>query len=115
MTSQYLCENPQRRQSVLSNPALNGIDFLDVLDQQAVALWANPQVSPSQQIPPRQQTLLVQFLRPPPSLALQNVRIEGGTRITPVNVVWIFPAAAVPSPPATAAEQAFYEIGRAHV
>ena len=108
MTSQYLCENPQRRQSVLSNPALNGIDFLDVLDQQAVALWANPQVPPSQQIPPRQQTLLVQFLRPPPSLTVQSVRIEGGTRITPVNAVWIFPAPAVPSPPATAAEQAFY-------
>jgi len=108
VTAQYLCENPKRRQSVLSNPALNGIDFLDVLDQQAVALWANPQVPPSQQIPPRQQTLLVRFLRPPPALALQNVRIEGGTRITPVNAVWIFPAPAVPSPPATPAEQAFY-------
>ena len=108
MPAQYLCRDPKRRQSVLSNPALNGLDFLDVLDQQAVALWSNPQVPPSQQIPPRQQTLLVRFLRPPPPLTLQNLRIEGGARITAVNAVWIFPASSGPSPPETAAEQAFY-------
>jgi hypothetical protein len=108
VTAQYLCSDPKRRQSVISNAALNGLDFLDVLDQQAIALWANPQVPPSQQIPPRQQTLLVRFLRPPPPLTLQNLRIEGGTRIIPVNAIWIFPAPGVPSPPATAAEQAFY-------
>lgn len=97
MTPQYICENPKRRQAVLSNPALNGIDFLDVLDQQAVALGSPPQ-----------QTLLVHLFQPAPPLAVQNVRIEGGTRITPVNVVWVFPAPAVPVPPASPAEQAFF-------
>ena len=97
MTPQYICENPKRRQAVLSNPALNGIDFLDVLDQQAVALGSLPQ-----------QTLLVHLLQPAPALTAQNVRIEGGTRITPVNVVWVFPAPAGTVPPASAAEQAFF-------
>ena len=97
MTPQYICENPKRRQAVLSNPALNGIDFLDVLDQQAVALGSPPQ-----------QTLLVHLLQPAPALSAQNVRIEGGTRITPVNVVWVFPAPAGTVPPASAAEQAFF-------
>jgi len=97
VTPQYICESLKRRQAVLSNPALNGIDFLDVLDRQAVALGILPQ-----------QTLLVRLLQPAPPLAVQNVRIEGGTRITPVNVVWVFPAPAVPVPPASAAEQAFY-------
>jgi hypothetical protein len=97
VTPQYICENPKRRQAVLSNPALNGIDFLDVLDQQAVALGSLPQ-----------QTLLVHLLQPAPALTAQNVRIEGGTRITPVNVVWVFPAPAGTVPPASAAEQAFF-------
>ncbi len=97
MSPQYICDNPKRRQAVLGNPALNGIDFLDVLDQQAASIGSPPQ-----------QTLLVNLLQPAPTLTVQNVLIEGGTRITPVNVVWVFPASAVPSPPATAAEQAFF-------
>ena len=54
MTPQYICSNPKRRQAVLANPALNGLDFLEVLDQQALVLGS-----------PRQKTLLAHFLEPP--------------------------------------------------
>jgi hypothetical protein len=97
VTPQYICTNLKRRQDVLANPALNGIDFLEVLDQQAVPIGSPPQ-----------QTLIVHFLQPPPPLTIQNLRIEGGVRITPVNIVWAFPAPAVSAPPATPAEQAFF-------
>jgi hypothetical protein len=97
VTPQYICGTSNRRQAVLSNPTLNGIDFLEVLDQQAVPLGS-----------PRQQTLLVHLLAPVPALGVQNVRIEGGVRITPVNVVWVFPAQSVPSPPALSSEPAFF-------
>ena len=33
MTPQYICAILKRRHAVLANPALNGIDFLEVLDQ----------------------------------------------------------------------------------
>ncbi|MBV8138813.1 MAG: putative baseplate assembly protein [Deltaproteobacteria bacterium] len=96
MPAQYICENRRRRQAVLANPALNGLDFLDVLDQQA------PAGSPPQ------QTLLVHLFQPASALTVQNLRIEGGTRVSPVNAVWIFPASSVPAPPANAAERAFF-------
>jgi hypothetical protein len=105
MTPQYICQDLERRQSVLSSPTLNGIDFLDVMDQQAAAL---PPPPPPQQPSPRQQTLLVRLFQPAPLLTPQNVRIEGGTRVTPVNAVWIFPAPSVPAPQANASEQAFF-------
>jgi hypothetical protein len=95
MTPQYICADPKRRQALLANPALNGIDFLEVLDQQAVPLGS-----------PRQQTLLAHFFEP--IATAPNLRIEGGVRITPVNIVWVFPATSVPTPPATSAEQAFF-------
>ena len=97
MTPQYLCNDSKRRLAVLANPAFNGIDFLEVLDQQAVPLGS-----------PRQQTLLVHLLETAPALTVQNLQIQGGVRITPVNVVWVFAAVAVPGPPATTAEQAYY-------
>jgi hypothetical protein len=95
---EYICSNLKRRQEVLRNPAVNGIDFLEVLDQEAAAIGS-----------PRQQTLVVHCLEPPPPLTVQNLRIEGGVRITPVNVLWAFPALAVPSPPATPPEQTFFQ------
>lgn len=111
MSTQTICSDLARRQTVSGNPALNGIDFLEVLDLQALDL--STQAAPS----PRQQTLLVRLFQPVPPLQLQNIRIEGGVRITPINVVWAFPAGTlvagvmqpgVPSPPATHNEQAFF-------
>jgi hypothetical protein len=95
--TQYVCKNPLRRALVLENGTLNGIDFLEVLDDEAIPLGS-----------PRQQTLLVHFLQAGPALTVANFRIEGGVRVTPVSCVWAFPAPSVTVPPANAAEQAFF-------
>jgi hypothetical protein len=95
--SPFICSHSRRRQAVLANPALNGIDFVEVLDQEAAAIGSPPQ-----------QTLVVHFFQPPPPLTASNLRIEGGARIRSIIVAWAFPALTVPSPPATAAEQAFF-------
>ncbi len=79
---QYFCHNERRRQAVLAHGTLNGIDYLEVLDQEA------PPGSP------RQQTLLVQCLKAlPAGLTGDNVQLQGGVRITPVRVVWAARAA----------------------
>ncbi len=93
MSVQYHCKNQRRRELVRNDPVLNGIDYLEVLDHDAPAGS------------PRQQTLLVRFLKPAPPLRRQNIRIEGGVRVTPVKVVWAFLAPAVTVPPASAQEQ----------
>ena len=69
----YFCCDETRRNAVKDHPTLNGIDFLDVVD--------NPADPPKE----RQRTLLVHFLKdlassPPPSFKLENIRIEGGER-----------------------------------
>lgn len=95
MDTQYRCENERRLQTVRAHPSLNGIDYLEVLDLNA------PEGSP------RQRTLLVHCLKPVPALTGDNVRIEGGVRVT-VKVVWAFPATAVPAEKVTPQEQAFF-------
>jgi hypothetical protein len=95
MGPQFSCKNLRRREAVRAHPGLNGIDYLEVLDHDA------PQGSPPQ------QTLLVRCLAPAPLLTADNVQIEGGVRISPIGVAWIFPAPAVP--PATQAEQTFFK------
>jgi hypothetical protein len=97
MSPQFTCKNLLRRGLVLAQGILNGIDFLEVLDDEAIPLNS-----------PRQQTLVVHFLQPNPPLTVLNFQIDGGVRIRPVNCVWAFPASALLVPPATAAEQAFF-------
>ena len=97
MATQFVCKNLLRRGLVLKNGTLNGIDYLEVLDDEAVPLAS-----------PRQQTLLVHFLQPNPSLTAANFRIDGGVRITPITVAWAFPAPSVPVPPANLQEQAYF-------
>lgn len=73
----YFCKNPKRREAVLSNPAYNGIDYLEV-DA------AN------------QSILYVHFLKPVPGqiggvpavplLDKPNFRIEGGVRVKNIVV-----------------------------
>lgn len=72
----YSCCTERRRQAILEHPTLNGIDFLEVLD--------NPSLPNNQ----RQRTLFVYFVKPlaPNSLAKENVRIEGGERIKNIAV-----------------------------
>src|SRR5512146_41127 len=71
----YFCCTPRRRTAILAHPIENGIDFLEVSDDE--------------------QTLFVHFLK---DLALNvlgpdNVRIEGGERIANVKVTTVAPEA----------------------
>src|ERR1700752_2734781 len=91
----YSCCNDNRKKAVLGNPALNGIDYLEVLDS-----GAPPGV-------PRQQTLLIHCLNPlassmifnpspkEPSSATVNVLIEGGESIINIAVDWVIEAAEI--------------------
>jgi len=82
----YRCCNENRKSAVLGNAALNGIDYLEVLDS-----GAPPGV-------PRQQTLLLHCLNPLPSNATfvpGNVVIEGGESITHIAIDWVIAAAAI--------------------
>jgi len=96
MAQPYFCRNPRRREAVRAHATLNGIDYLEVLDHDA------PPGSP------RQRTLLVRCLKAIPALTAANVRIDGGVRVTPVQVQWAFPAPSIPSALLNAGEQAFF-------
>lgn len=81
----HACD-PRRRERVLAAIAegrpVNGIDFLEVLDQAAPADT------------PRQRTLLVHFLAPAPVLGPANLQLSGGQRIRDIGVEWVTSAAA---------------------
>jgi len=103
MSIQFRCVNPRRAQVLSTAPvAINGIDFLEVLDHDAPAGA------------PPQRTLLVHMIKDAPlALSAVNVRIEGGVRVSGVQVEWAIRAAdASPADVAagrmTAAERAFY-------
>jgi hypothetical protein len=92
MDIQYRCKNQQRTRLVREHPTLNGIDYLEVLDQEA------PTGSP------RQRTLLVHCFKDLPALQRENVRLEGGVRVSPVEVEWAFLASEFSTKPADAGE-----------
>ncbi|HWF08927.1 MAG TPA: putative baseplate assembly protein [Bryobacteraceae bacterium] len=93
----YNCCNQNRKAAVLGNPAVNGIDYLEVLDHDAIPLNSE-----------RQRTLLLHCLKAAPAgLAPSNVLITGGESITGIETQWIAPASA-PPPEATAAESAYF-------
>jgi hypothetical protein len=92
----YHCCDELRRNAVDAHPTLNGIDYLEVLDNDA------PPGSP------RQRTLLVRLLKPvPAAFPAERVRIEGGERERDIRVEWVGPASG-PLPQANAAEQALF-------
>lgn len=95
MDPQFRCDNENRRRLVRSGPALNGVDYLEVLDGAAEPLGL-----------PRQRFLLVRFLEAAPALTETNVRIERRPRAGAVGVVWARRAAdvttALPTDPDTA-------------
>ena len=72
----YFCCQERRRDAVASQSTLNGIDFLEVLD--------DPSVPPIQ----RQRTLFVHFINAlaPASLTASKLRIDGGERITNIQI-----------------------------
>lgn len=67
----YFCCNENRRELVRKHPALNGIDFLEVVDD------------PGMPGADRERTLRVRFLKPGllDTLKPANIRVEGGERI----------------------------------
>ena len=73
----YHCCDARRRELVLADPVLNGIDFIEVLDREV------PDFTP------RQQTLLLRFLKTAPDLTPGNLELTGGERITGVGIEWI--------------------------
>lgn len=80
MGVQYHCGSEGRRREVRKRDdlALNGIDYVEVLDQEAEALGS-----------PRQRTLLIRCIRAlAPSFSASNVVIRGGVRVKPINVEW---------------------------
>lgn len=85
--------DPRRRERVLTRigegMAINGIDFLEVLDREAPADT------------PAQRTLLLRFLDTAPALSLDNFELSGGERIADVTLEWVTRADA---PDATLAE-----------
>jgi hypothetical protein len=97
MPTQYACKNSLRRNLVAQKGVLNGIDFLEVLDSGAAPAGSPPQ-----------QTLLVHLLLPATGLSASNFVISGGVRITSIACVWAYPANALPSPPALAAESSYF-------
>lgn len=104
MNNQLYCPDEARKTVVRSEGVVNGIDYLEVLDDDA------PEGSP------RQRTLLVHCFLPVTATGLgpQNVRIEGGVRVRSVRVDWAYPAAAFPpagddDDPLSAAERAYVD------
>jgi hypothetical protein len=94
MGVQYVCDDQERRlESVRGRPDLNGIDYLEVLGDEA------PTGIPSQ------RTLLVRCLQPlDDGLSKANVRIEGGVRmdprLNPVRIEWASKATRIAAMPA---------------
>jgi hypothetical protein len=66
----FCCHDQRRRAAVAAQPGLNGLDFLEVLDGDAI-----PDAD-------RQRILFVHFIKDPTGVVLgkQNVRIRGGER-----------------------------------
>ena len=92
----YHCCDQLRRNAVDAHATLNGIDYLEVVDNDA----------PTFEL--RQRTLLVRLLKPvPASLNKAQVRIEGGERVRDIGIEWIAPASAPPAS-VSAAELALY-------
>ncbi len=92
----YHCCDELRRNAVAGHPTLNGIDYLEVVDQDA----------PTFEL--RQLTLLVRLLKPvPATMDRTQVRIEGGERVRNIGIAWVAPASAPPAG-VSPAEQAQY-------
>ena len=91
----YFCCDEKRRIALKGHPVLNGIDFLEVVDNKDM---------PYEE---RQTTLIIHFINPlkQDSLQMHNVIIEGGERITKIKVTGISygiglpPLSPVSSPP----------------
>jgi hypothetical protein len=72
--SQMICTDEQRRQAVRQNPHLNGLDYVEIIDEEMVR--------------DRPVRLSLFFLdQAPRDLRPENIRITGGTRIRDLKVL----------------------------
>lgn len=92
----FTCCSDERRKLVKNNPVINGIDFLEVVD------------NPADPSDVRQTVLLVHFIKAlqPGDLKAGNFSIEGGERITDIIIQQASPGSALspPAPPPTGNE-----------
>ena len=97
----YSCCNETRKSAALGS-SVNGIDYLEVLDHEALLLGASP----------RQRTLLVHCLNPIDPVAADwktsNILIEGGESITGITASWVAPAKSPPLLQTTPQEQQYF-------
>jgi Baseplate J-like protein len=96
----YSCCNSVRQAYVLGNPALNGLNYLEVLDTEAPPLGL-----------PRQQVLVLHCLKDAPALTTDNILITGGESITGITAVWVATPSTLPAtlpftPPVTLTSEA---------
>jgi hypothetical protein len=76
-TVQFRCRNPRRAEAVRESTTLNGIDFLEVSDDQTAL-----------------DVHVLRDLAASPALNAANVRVEGGVRATGITVLTATPTAA---------------------
>jgi Baseplate J-like protein len=94
----YQCCDQKRKAAVLGNPTINGIDYLEVLDHEAIPLNS-----------PRQRTLLVHCLnKAPANLTALNILITGGESVMGIAAQWVIVASAPPPPPQVSPQEAGY-------
>ncbi len=93
----YSCCNSKRKSDVLGNPTLNGLDYLEVLDNEAPPLGL-----------PRQQTLVLHCLKTvAAALTTDNILITGGESITGITASWVATTSTLPSMLTSAARSYF--------
>ncbi|MBS1912847.1 MAG: putative baseplate assembly protein [Bacteroidetes bacterium] len=87
MGTQYSCGSERRRSDVrASDPPINGIDYLEVIDQDFLHVFPD---STYDQNVRRQRYLLVRlFQNVPVGLDESNITITGGVRVSHVSVLW---------------------------
>lgn len=88
----FSCCDELRRNATAAHPALNGLDYLEVIDRD---------LPDGHEF--RQRTLFLHFLKPFAGLDADNLRLTGGDRIQDVRIQWA--EAAQPSPAALTPEE----------
>ena len=73
MSTKYRCANLRRAALVRDDATINGLDYLEVVDQDA----------PSDDL---RQRILVLHLFKSAALTADNIRIEGGVRVRPIRL-----------------------------
>ena len=97
----YSCCNENRKAAVLNTPTITGIDYLEVIDREAIGHAS-----------PRQQTLLIHCLNPvSPTPNATNILITGGESVTGITSQWVALASDPPASPITNAWEQNYFTG----